>query len=60
MLPTPLLIVIVIIGIITAILVIDTMKSVFNYLTKRQTKTTRPPLSACDETKKIQIECVLK
>lgn len=55
MLPTPLIIVIVIIGIITAILVIDTMKSVFNYLTKRQTKTTRPPLSECDETKSVQI-----
>ena len=58
MLPTPVIMVIVIISIITAILVIDSMMSVFNYLTKRQTKTTRPPLSACDETKCVQIVSV--
>jgi hypothetical protein len=58
MLPEPLLIVIVIIGIITAILVMDTMRSVFNYLMKRQTKQTTP-LSACDETKNVQIVCIV-
>jgi len=54
MLPIPLLIVIGIMGIVTSIFVVDAMKSVFNYLMKRQTKINLS-LSACDETKSVQI-----
>jgi hypothetical protein len=55
MLPVPLLIIIGIVGAITAILVIDSIISVFKYyMIKRRTKNT-PPLNSCDESNNVQI-----